>query len=187
VVFLDLEMPVMSGYEAAQRLRADERAEGRKRARLIAFSSNDDEATIKRALAAGCDHYLAKPAPREALWKLLAGGEAALKKTIEREPQPGDPVAFDVDLRATLPEYLAAQGQGLNEVAAALAGGDRVAAKRLAHRLAGSFALYGFLWASAQCRRIEREAAQGDAAALSRLADEVRAHLERADIQFVEA
>jgi CheY-like chemotaxis protein len=55
VVLLDLEMPVMDGYEAAQRLREMERSQGLKRCLIVAISSNDEESVVQRALAAGCD------------------------------------------------------------------------------------------------------------------------------------
>ena len=71
ILLLDLEMPVMDGYEAAKRLREMERAEGRARCTIVAISSNDDQAIVQRALAAGCDHYLTKPAERTALLQLL--------------------------------------------------------------------------------------------------------------------
>ena len=70
-VLLDLEMPVMDGYEAARRLREMERADGRARCTIVAVSSNDDQAVIRKALAAGCDHYMVKPAERDALLQLL--------------------------------------------------------------------------------------------------------------------
>jgi CheY-like chemotaxis protein/nitrogen-specific signal transduction histidine kinase len=71
-ILLDLEMPVMDGWEFAARLRELERENGRKRCIIVALSSNDETAVVRRALAAGCDHYHVKPAPREALLRLLA-------------------------------------------------------------------------------------------------------------------
>ena len=75
-VVLDLEMPVMDGWEFAARLREIERENGRKRCIIVALSSNDETAVVRRALAAGCDHYHVKPAPREALLRLLGPGDA---------------------------------------------------------------------------------------------------------------
>jgi PAS domain S-box-containing protein len=186
-VFLDLEMPVMTGYEAAERIRELERAERRKPSTLVAFSSNDDEASIRRALAAGCDHYLTKPAPRETLWKLLAGGAvAAAKAPAEKEPAFSDPVEIDVDLRPTLAAFFVSRREGLERIEAALGAGERAAAKRLAHTLGGSFSLYGFKWARAQCRRIERAAAEGDLAAAAPELALLRRHLDSAELRFVQ-
>lgn len=160
-VLLDLEMPVMDGYEAAAKLRELERDAGRPRATIVAISSNDDAAIIDRALQAGCDYYLAKPAPRDALLRILGAGEAV-----------------DPDLRSSLPRFLESRRKLLGEMRAALASGDRATFRRLAHKLAGSFVLYGFAWAAEQCRRLEQDARQGDAAELERRAAEVRAHLD---------
>jgi PAS domain S-box-containing protein len=74
VVLLDLEMPVMDGYEAAGRLRKMQ-GQAHKPLRIIAISSNDDTRSIERALNSGCDDYLVKPAARETLWAVLAGSE----------------------------------------------------------------------------------------------------------------
>jgi two-component system response regulator BaeR len=59
----------------------------------------------------------------------------------------------------------------------ALEAADRVAFKRVAHRLAGSFALYGFKWAAAQCKMLERES-ERDAGDLSARLASVRSHID---------
>jgi len=186
-VFLDLEMPVMSGYEAAERIRKLERDERRKPATLVAFSSNDDDASIRRALAAGCDHYLTKPVPRETLRKLLLGSPVPLEKKYEKEPAMSDPVEVDVDLRPTLAAFFVSRREALDELDGSLAQGQRAAAKRLAHKLGGSFSLYGFKWASAQCRLIQESAQSGDAAELAGKVALLRRHLDSAELRFVES
>jgi PAS domain S-box-containing protein len=187
-VLLDLEMPVMDGYETATRLRELERAEGRKRCTIVAISSNDEDAIIRRALAAGCDHYQVKPAPRETLLRLLGDQLAAQAPQFSKPPaadsSAADPVEVDADLEAALPAFLASRREALQELAQALAGGERAAAKRLAHKLAGSFSLYGFRWAAAQCKALERAAPAGDAAELGRAAAAVREHLDTVQVRL---
>jgi len=181
VVLLDLEMPVMDGYEAAGRLR---KLQGRlkKPLRIVAISSNDDPRSIERALNSGCDEYLVKPAPREALWAALAGSETPARKT-EEDAHEKDPVNLDDDLRASLPEFLRSRREALDELPRALAAGDREKFRRLAHKLAGSFSLYGFKWAGAQCRALQDAAAQGEPADLARRVSAVRSHLDTVSIQ----
>jgi CheY-like chemotaxis protein len=178
-VLLDLEMPVMDGYEAAAKLREMEREGGRKRCTIVAISSNDEDAIIRRALAAGCDHYQVKPAPRETLLRLLAGDGSPPRVAPEPvDAAPGDAVELDPDLEAALPAFLASRAQALDEMPQALDAGDRARFKRLAHRLAGSFTLYGFRWAAGQCKALERAAAAGDPGELRKGAAAVRAHLD---------
>lgn len=184
-LLLDLEMPVMDGYEAAKKLREIEQERHRKRILIVAISSNDEEAIIRRALAAGCDQYLVKPASREILWQILAGATVPLASggAGPADAQSTDDVALDPDLERTLHEFLASRRQALDEMPRALDVGDRVAFKRLAHRLAGSFALYGFKWAAAESKAIERDAADGDLADLAARTAAVRAHLDAVKVR----
>jgi len=153
---------------------------------LVAFSSNDDDVSIRRALAAGCDHYLTKPAPRETLWKILSGVSVVQTKA-EAKAGPADAVEVDVDLRPTLPAFFLSRRETLEAIAKLVEAGDRPGARRLAHKLAGSFSLYGFKWAAAQCRQLERIAADADPADLASRIDAVRAHLDSTQLKFVEA
>jgi PAS domain S-box-containing protein len=188
VVLLDLEMPVMDGYVAAQALRDMERARGLKRCLIVAISSNDEEHVVQRALAAGCDQYVVKPAPRQVLWRILGalGSESAPVAAAAGAMDSGT-VRVDEGLKAVLPEFLRSRRELLGQMPAALAAGDRVQFRRYAHRLAGSFALYGFAWAAAQCRAIEDDALAGEPQDLEQRAAAVRAHLDTVTIEYASA
>jgi CheY-like chemotaxis protein len=177
-VLLDLEMPVMDGYQAAAALRQMESEQGLQRCTIVAISSNDEDAIIRRALAAGCDHYQVKPAPRETLLRLLSGEAPAPRAAGPAEPGAGDAVDLDPDLEPALPAFLASRAQALDQMPQALDAGDRARFRRLAHRLAGSFSLYGFRWAAARCRALEQAASSGTPAELRAGAAAVRAHLD---------
>ncbi|HET8713241.1 MAG TPA: ATP-binding protein [Gemmatimonadales bacterium] len=68
LVFLDIGMPGMDGYEVARRMRA--RPEGRDVV-LIALTGWGQEADRRRARSAGFDHHLTKPIDIDALPRLL--------------------------------------------------------------------------------------------------------------------
>jgi CheY-like chemotaxis protein len=59
IVFLDLGMPVMDGYETAAALR---RLPGLEKVWIVALSGWNDQATLARTHAAGFDYHLTKPA-----------------------------------------------------------------------------------------------------------------------------
>lgn len=76
VIFMDLKMPVMDGWEATRRIRTMAAGGAIPIIALTAQAMAGDE---QKALAAGCDDYVAKPivdpeVVREKLERLLASG-----------------------------------------------------------------------------------------------------------------
>ena len=61
LVLMDCEMPVMSGYQATEKIRQWERENGRMHLPIIALTANAFEDNRQRCLAAGMDDFLAKP------------------------------------------------------------------------------------------------------------------------------
>jgi PAS domain S-box-containing protein len=72
-VVLDIGLPDISGYEAARRIRALDRERG---AVLIALTGWGQEADRQRALDAGFDHHLTKPADPQRLFALVDAARA---------------------------------------------------------------------------------------------------------------
>ena len=82
IVLLDIRMPVMDGYEAARRLRAEPYG---KRAILIALTGWGQQEHRERSRLAGFDAHLTKPLDHEALSKLIAS--LRLPERAEEVPQ----------------------------------------------------------------------------------------------------
>ena len=74
LILLDLQLPGMSGYEAARRLKADPATAAIPVVAVTAAAMRGDD---RRALDAGCDAYLTKPLNhhmfREVLRRFLPG------------------------------------------------------------------------------------------------------------------
>jgi DNA-binding response OmpR family regulator len=70
LVFLDVNLPDLSGLEVCRRLRCDPRLAGTRIVMLTAAAQQDD---VARGLAAGADHYLTKPFSPVRLLSLVEG------------------------------------------------------------------------------------------------------------------
>ena len=75
IVFLDLGMPEMNGYETARRIRSEPAGQ---QAQLVALSGWGQDFDKKRTREAGFDRHLVKPADIDVLEEILAtcGNEA---------------------------------------------------------------------------------------------------------------
>jgi CheY-like chemotaxis protein len=68
VIVMDLSLPVMDGWEATRRVKANPRT---KHIRVIALTGHAEPAHAKKALEAGCDDFVAKPClPEQLLAKI---------------------------------------------------------------------------------------------------------------------
>ena len=72
LILTDLQMPVMDGYTAAQRIRQWEAQAQQKRRPIIAFSADAYAGVRARCLAAGMDEVMSKPVLQGELWAALA-------------------------------------------------------------------------------------------------------------------
>jgi two-component system, sensor histidine kinase and response regulator len=67
VVLMDIQMPVLDGYEAVRRIRDWERAAGAPRTPVIALTASVLNEAINKSIEAGCDTHVSKPVRRPAL------------------------------------------------------------------------------------------------------------------------
>jgi signal transduction histidine kinase/ActR/RegA family two-component response regulator len=76
VAFIDIGLPGMTGFELAQRLRADHRTKG---ALLVAVTGYGRESDKEQALQSGFDRHLTKPVDHEVVLALLTGFRSSLE------------------------------------------------------------------------------------------------------------
>ena len=68
LILMDIQLPVMDGYEATRRIKADPGLNGIPIIAVTSYALSGDE---EKARAAGCDDFVPKPfSPRELLAKI---------------------------------------------------------------------------------------------------------------------
>ena len=67
-VLMDIQMPVMDGYEATREIRKDPRF---KSLPIIAMTANAMASDYEQAMAAGMDDHISKPLELDQMFKVL--------------------------------------------------------------------------------------------------------------------
>ncbi len=81
VIFMDIQMPVMNGWQATHHIRQWEQQAAKVRVPIIALSAHASAADRAQALSSGMDGYLSKPLTPEALQAGLRATRLAFKVT----------------------------------------------------------------------------------------------------------
>jgi two-component system, NarL family, response regulator DesR len=84
VVVLDLEMPVLDGYETARRIKA-----GWPECRVIALTVHDYPSAYRKAARAGVDDFIIKGSPLEKLVSAIQCGRPAENKGMKNVAPEG--------------------------------------------------------------------------------------------------
>ena len=191
VVLMDMQMPVLDGYEAARELRAKG-----VRTPIVALTASAMAGSESAVLAAGCDVYMSKPLDIDALvramGRLLGGEQLAADAAPRTEPRaalelpvalPSGPVrsrlAGEQRLRTTLRKFVARLQERLTEAQAAVQARDAAAIAGFAHWLRGSAGSLGYDAFSQPALQLEQAAKSGDTAQAAQLFAAVRSLAER--------
>ena len=183
-VLMDLQMPVMDGFEATRAIRAM----GLDRLPIIAMTANALDEDRRRALAAGMNDYLAKPIDVDELVNMLVRvtGRPAAPPSAAAQTALAAGLAVPaylpgIDLKATLPRFggnfasfaalfrrfESSQGGAVADIRALLDAGDRAGAGQAAHRLRGVAANLGATDVASQALELEQALRSEDEAALA--------------------
>jgi signal transduction histidine kinase/FixJ family two-component response regulator len=178
-VLLDMEMPVMDGYETVHVLRERGYA-----GPVIGFTAHQSGSPVERALVEGCDEVISKPVSlerlRQALTPLVQG---AIQPQAEVGPD-AIRVPVDLRLRTLTARFLANCGRDLARLRAALAGGELAVTRAIGHSLRGSGSSYGFDEITRLGRAIEEDSLRGDAESVGGLVAQLEDYLSRVRPEF---
>ena len=198
LVLLDMQMPVLDGYQTADRLRT----RGFE-APVIALTAHAMRGDDRRCLEAGCSGYLCKPIDIDRLLTTVrlaapaahskpCNGRPAAEATVHpiavdpaSAEEPGGPPLIstlpmdDPEFLEILDEFIAKLPLRLSAMRSAAGRGDFEEVAGLAHWLRGSGGTAGFLPLTEPSARLERAAHSGHSPEVEAAIDAIAALIDR--------
>ena len=155
VVLMDVQMPVMDGYEATRAIRVME--SHMRHAPIVALTANATKTDIEKCLSSGMNDYLPKPFTPEDLYRKISSDLNIHTKNLGKEKAlyRSRKTSFDLAylrsisddnhefLQEMLQTFVASIPPVLGEMEAAIHEKDWKKLSRLAHQIKPSFSLMG--------------------------------------------
>jgi len=184
LVIMDVQMPVMDGFETTGRIRDIERKTGRY-VPIIAMTAHAMAGDRERCLAAGMNQYIAKPIMESALFVLVEAFSGAKSEhptplaTMGRSDVIARVGGDEVLARRIAVLFLETYPMLLEGIRDAVRDGDGSALRNVAHTFKGSVSNFPAEEAFKAAQRLETLASSGDFAAVDSAVEDLERAVER--------
>jgi CheY-like chemotaxis protein/HPt (histidine-containing phosphotransfer) domain-containing protein len=180
LVLMDLQMPVMDGYTATEKIRAWEVEHQKQPTPILALTAHAFEEEKQASHAAGCNAHLVKPIRKAELLEAI--------QTHIRAQAPWNGKSQRIAIRPpegieeAVPLFLESTREDLRALSQALEIPDYSKIRFIGHDLKGSGGGYGFDKISVIGRSIEEAAKRSDAEEVGKQIAALADYLDRVDV-----
>ena len=192
VILMDVEMPVMDGVQATTEIRQQDPSTP-----ILALTAHAFAEMTARSLEAGFTAVLTKPIRKAALLEALATHIRPMTAiaTADRPCGAGDPAAggspavakilipMEPGLEDVIPGYLEKRRADVASYRSALAAADFDSIRKLAHKMKGTGAGYGFQTLTDLGASLERAALDGNSTRVAEDLDRFAVYLESIELK----
>lgn len=175
VVLLDMQMPIMDGYETAAIIRQDPSLS---HLAIIAMTANSMVGDREKCLASGCSDYISKPFKARELADLIT----------HHLPAQSRDTALQNDtliINELMPELLEMMGEMLESVYACWQKKDLAGLQSLGHDMKGTVGMYGLTAISQLAGQLERAAREHNYSEAAMLIGELEEKYGQIRVQFL--
>ena len=188
LVLMDMQMPIMDGYTATQRMRSFERKAGLSETPVIALTAHASKEEERKGLDAGCVAYLTKPINKAELIQAIQRYTHAHKDPAAKGPHGGDEgriiARVDAELADLMPGFLENRRGNVVRLREDLAKGDYESIRILGHTLKGGGGGYGLDAITRIGRDIEDAAQERRREDIRNYINELSDYLDRVEVVY---
>ncbi|MCC7431213.1 response regulator [bacterium] len=139
LVLIDMEMPIMNGYDTVREIR---KLNNGKTIPVIAMTSHNGLGEIRKCIDAGCSDYIGKPLRKDSLLEIVAKNME--KQVILKDELLTEYLGDDLEIQQMTMDFLSNQKTNLEKIKQLIAYEDFKEMERIGHSMKGSGGSFGF-------------------------------------------
>ncbi|MCP4756414.1 MAG: response regulator [Proteobacteria bacterium] len=188
VVLMDIQMPVMDGLEATQKIRQWERERSLEATPIIALTAHAFAESRQKCLEAGCTDFISKPVKKKALIERLTYlfKKAKRPELVVTAPREAAQVQINSDFKELIPELFQEIQQALKDMKQALADNDFETLERLGHGFKGASRNYELNDLAGIFLMIEKAAKSKESQSVLENLENARCYIENVQVDYIE-
>jgi len=182
LIFMDMRMSPLSGYETTKALRDFEKKQNRKPSVVLALTAHVMKHEIESALDAGCNSHLLKPVTRNKIFESIQ--HYMNLDAVEMVSSEASPIIPKLDgfLKPRLPGYIKSVQEQLDQLTQWNEGNDFDTIERFAHNILGTAGIYGLDQLGEIAGLLEQTAKKKNRAEVADLQNKIQKYVERIQV-----
>ncbi len=188
LLFMDIEMPVMDGYEATRQLRQWEKEQSHKATPIIALTAHAFVRFKNKCMAAGCSDYLTKPVLRATLLHTINNHLLQAQPSINSQDQSPKPpqVQLQAKIKKIIPQFLKNKRNDAKKLLQIAQSDNMAELQHMTHTIKGTSWMYGFKELGDMCLELENAAKANSTDQVLHIISEITTYLNDVQISYTD-